>query len=468
MANELKYHMNMLNSIDRKVGGPGNWTYIIDALNSIDQGLTSYIPDQKQEIEDFVEQVIASIPSDYTALEQATYNAYPVQSENGNQIYFDDGAKDIPVKELIVNLEPKQEGGGDPSPTNVRPINGYDGIDIFRTGKNLFSSNKTSYTYNGITYTFNSDGSVTFSGTATANSDIVLFGDDTLKLTTGSYIFSGASGGSSNTYGLAIRIRNNSTSTNRYVFCYSGETAFEMADGEVINRVYINIKSGVTVSMTVYPMIRVASASSSYSAPRSKSTYPFSFSETVYGGTLNPLTGVLTVDKYNLLIDPTKIPDNYIHFDVLDDVIRVGNLLLDTHFGLSSAYRAKYDSPSTFRNGAVSNWSFERNKGYSSNTVGFYFSSDRAFYLFCDKSIFSTQDAEGFKRYLTNNPLYICYTLKTPITYQLTPAEITTLFMGNTIWVDGETTQINLTYRQDTDTVIDRLTNAIISLGGNV
>jgi len=79
MANELKYHMNMLNSIDKKVGGPGNWTYIIDALNSIDQGLTSYIPDQKQEIVDELndaiseiqatgEAVNASIPSDYTAL----------------------------------------------------------------------------------------------------------------------------------------------------------------------------------------------------------------------------------------------------------------------------------------------------------------------------------------------------------------------------------------------------------------
>lgn len=42
--------------------------------------------------------------------EQKAYNIYPCLTEEGNPIYFDDGAEDIPVKELIVNLEPKQEG----------------------------------------------------------------------------------------------------------------------------------------------------------------------------------------------------------------------------------------------------------------------------------------------------------------------------------------------------------------------
>lgn len=80
MANELKYHMNMLNSIDRQVGGPGNWTYIIDALNSIDQGLTSYIPDSKDEIRDYVDDVLASIPADYALLNAKVAGEYVIQS----------------------------------------------------------------------------------------------------------------------------------------------------------------------------------------------------------------------------------------------------------------------------------------------------------------------------------------------------------------------------------------------------
>ena len=43
---------------------------------------------------------------------------------------FSDGADDIPVKALTVKIEPVQDGSGDPSPTNVRPITGRTGANI--------------------------------------------------------------------------------------------------------------------------------------------------------------------------------------------------------------------------------------------------------------------------------------------------------------------------------------------------
>ena len=112
-------------------------------------GIDEYIADVKEqaqsEIQATGDAVIASIPSDYSTLEQATYNAYPTQSESGNPIYFDDGADDIPVKELIVNLEPIQIGSGDPSPTNVRPITGVDGLTVKRFGKNVLEDGASGY-----------------------------------------------------------------------------------------------------------------------------------------------------------------------------------------------------------------------------------------------------------------------------------------------------------------------------------
>lgn len=42
---------------------------------------------------------------------------------------FSDGA-DAPLKELKVAIEPQQEGSGDPSPTNIRPISGWDEVNI--------------------------------------------------------------------------------------------------------------------------------------------------------------------------------------------------------------------------------------------------------------------------------------------------------------------------------------------------
>ena len=42
-----------------------------------------------------------------------------------------------PMQKCEVTLEPIQEGSGDPSPTNVRPITGWTGCEVTRTGKNV-------------------------------------------------------------------------------------------------------------------------------------------------------------------------------------------------------------------------------------------------------------------------------------------------------------------------------------------
>ena len=42
-----------------------------------------------------------------------------------------------PLKECKIHFEPVQEGEGDPSPENVRPITGWTGFTFYRCGKNL-------------------------------------------------------------------------------------------------------------------------------------------------------------------------------------------------------------------------------------------------------------------------------------------------------------------------------------------
>lgn len=44
------------------------------------------------------------------------------------------------LKECKVYFTPIQEGSGDPSPDNVRPIHGWDGVTVNLTGKNLFDA----------------------------------------------------------------------------------------------------------------------------------------------------------------------------------------------------------------------------------------------------------------------------------------------------------------------------------------
>ena len=58
-------------------------------------------------------------------------------SGSGEIVSFETDSENVFTK-LQVDLEPVQEGSGDPSPSNVRPISGHDDVDVVHTGKNLF------------------------------------------------------------------------------------------------------------------------------------------------------------------------------------------------------------------------------------------------------------------------------------------------------------------------------------------
>ena len=58
------------------------------------------------------------------------YGAYIVKSASGDIASFSDGADNVPVSELIVNITATQAGSGTPSPSNPRPISGHSSCTI--------------------------------------------------------------------------------------------------------------------------------------------------------------------------------------------------------------------------------------------------------------------------------------------------------------------------------------------------
>ena len=50
-------------------------------------------------------------------------------------------ASEAPIRHLKVHFSPKQEGTGNPSPENVRPIVGWDGVEVYR------NDSTTNYTF---------------------------------------------------------------------------------------------------------------------------------------------------------------------------------------------------------------------------------------------------------------------------------------------------------------------------------
>ena len=110
-------------------------------------------------------------------------SAFVVDSVSGGMAHFVDGADDVPLKSLKINIEPVQSGSGDPSPTNIRPITGWRAVKATRTRKNLAAPfAPSSGTYSGKVVTFEENSHVIITGEANAgNSDtpIKYFGGNT-------------------------------------------------------------------------------------------------------------------------------------------------------------------------------------------------------------------------------------------------------------------------------------------------
>lgn len=56
-------------------------------------------------------------------------NSPHLKSASGAVATFSDG-EDLPLNSLNVNIEPVQSGSGDPSPSNIRPISGWDAVEV--------------------------------------------------------------------------------------------------------------------------------------------------------------------------------------------------------------------------------------------------------------------------------------------------------------------------------------------------
>lgn len=79
--------------------------------------------------------VLAGTETTYTPSEMAPaiIDAIPTSSASGNPIHITDAAN-FPAESVVTTLEPVQEGSGDPSPENVRPITGHTGVELKHSG----------------------------------------------------------------------------------------------------------------------------------------------------------------------------------------------------------------------------------------------------------------------------------------------------------------------------------------------
>lgn len=180
-----------------------------------------------------------------------------------------------------VKWEPVQEGTGDPSPENVRPIKGRDSVTVTRCGENLLNVTPfKTYTKDGITYEYVPDGGVKIKGTATRAVDSPVF--NTI-LPPGKYYGSDMGTGVSASF---VVVRNGS-----YLWL-DVKGIFEILAGDICKYWYMISSSGSTIDMTVYPYIVPGTTPPTAYSPYTGQTATLTLPTTIYGGTVDAVTAV--------------------------------------------------------------------------------------------------------------------------------------------------------------------------------
>ena len=225
--------------------------------------------------------VAAELEAEITALDNGKADVI-ISTASGPVASFSDGADGLPVEDLIIAIEPVQSGSGDPSPSNVRPISGFTGANVTRTGKNLLPESEYTTKESGTNSKY-VDCYFNFS----AGSSIKL----TAHVADGSTIDGG---------NCQVQIMNGNT----VLFNMSPNGPADVKtfnSNTIVNKLHYyttNSLAGKTVKL----QLELGSTATTYE-PYTGSTIPISWQSeagTVYGGTLDVTTGLLTVTHANI------------------------------------------------------------------------------------------------------------------------------------------------------------------------
>lgn len=218
-----------------------------------------------------------------------------IECEASGSIITVDDAAAMRAAQLISHIVPVQSGSGDPSPENVRPISGWDSVRAVRTGKNLadISYDNTS---KGLDIQAE-NGVVTIDGenTATRATTVKISGQILLKA--GKYTLS-HSVISGNIEKLAVSsslvaIYDTDESVARTRI--NNESITFTLEKDTVCNIRI-VQPGVEAifnSFTFTVQLELGSAATAFEPPNVQ-TLTAALPETVYGGTLDWKTGVLT------------------------------------------------------------------------------------------------------------------------------------------------------------------------------
>ena len=333
----------------------------------------------------------------------------------------------MPLKSCMVAIEPVQSGSGDPSPSNVRPISGLTECNVTRDGENHWDEQwevGTIKDNDGSNYP--SDSRIRSKNYIPVKANTTYYFCVTREVTANNYRFYYYDKNKNFIEASPTWLYRNITFTTPSNACYMRFT--EANNTTSSNDISIN-----------YP-----STDTSYHA-YTGNTYNIEFPSeagTVYGGTLDVTNGVLTVDR--AIVDGGDLTWTY----------WTGNNFYSTTISSTKTANATNDILcSVYPNGNISTKGIY-NMVESNAQKGYVYINDSDYSHDSTGASQLKSDLEGSK---------ICYRLKTPTTYNLTPTEVKTLLGINNIFADtGDV--LNAEYTRDASIIINELLERVIAL----
>lgn len=164
---------------------------------------------------------------------------------------------------------------------NIRPISGRDSVSVERCGENLLKiAPFDTDVYKGVTFEYVPDGGVRIQGTASANVDSPVF--PIRHLPPGKYY--GLDMGT----GIAASIVVQRAGKMLWL---NAKGTFEIIKGDIVKYWYMIVNTGYTANKTVYPYIVPGTTAPTAYSPYQGDTLALQLPETVYGGTVDAVTG---------------------------------------------------------------------------------------------------------------------------------------------------------------------------------
>ena len=380
-------------------------------------------------------------------LEAKINNAYITDTASGAVASFEDGADNVPVKELVAQIVPRQLGSGDPSPDNVREIVGWTGTGVHRAGVNLLGGellveNAKRYIPSLDVNTDNKY--IYFTAGASAN--------DGIKGFSGYFSYK-----ENTAYTLIITISKTTGIGSNLRVLYTDGTSDVVPGVSEVNQketiVFVtnpnktlfslskrNSSGGTTIYYNETGLFEGAHTIDEF-VPYAGQTVDIDWSDeagTVYGGSVDVTSGVLTVTEEGFQF----VGESSENWTYGDSVISRNNPVRCRVSQTPIANHLK-GVPPVADTSKLNAWEIALT------------SSSRTIAIKVDSSI---QSVDDWLEYLSNHTLSIVLQLTNPnyATYQLDPVTIETLLGQNNIW--AYCGDVEVKYRADTKLYIEKLT----------